>query len=374
MISQQDGPCPLRPGPRTWARSSRASLVWGLAFCALLQLGMSVAIMPRWSRVRAPVYGHRLALLEQRIAERERPLTVVMLGSSRTAHGFLAGMLDDRLSRVAGRPVAVFNFGMVGAGPVTNLVNLKRLLNDGIRPDLLLVEVLPPLLASDVPLLEVREERLPTPTLRWDEMRLLAHYALPERKRLELRWVRSVLSPWYSHRLEILARSMPVLLRIEERDASDFPDVGPSGWSRANWADHCPPERRRRALATAHKEYAEGYLRGFHLGGRPVVALHETLRLCRSAGIPVALVLMPEGPAFRSWYPPGAREEITTFLAGLQRDYGTRVIDARDWIGEDDFLDSHHLLPTGARIFTRRLGDEGIAPLLGNHGKGVRSP
>ena len=39
----------------------------------------------------------------------------------------------------------LFNFGMVGAGPLVELVVLRRLLAEGVRPDLLLVEVLPPL-------------------------------------------------------------------------------------------------------------------------------------------------------------------------------------------------------------------------------------
>jgi hypothetical protein len=48
----------------------------------------------------------------------------------------------------------------------------------------------------------------------------------------------------------------------------------------------------------------------------------------------------------------------------LTRKYGTPVINARDWLGEDDFLDSHHLLVEAAGKFTHRLAEEALLPLL----------
>jgi hypothetical protein len=45
-------------------------------------------------------------------------------------------------------------------------------------------------------------------------------------------------------------------------------------------------------------------------------------------------------------------------------DYGLPVIDAREWMGEEDFIDGHHLLPDGAAAFTRRFGAEALAPVF----------
>jgi hypothetical protein len=73
---------------------------------------------------------------------------------------------------------------------------------------------------------------------------------------------------------------------------------------------------------------------------------------------------MPEGPAFRSWYGPGAWPRVRGLVDGLGREFGARVIDARCWMPEDAFSDSHHLLPAPAAVFTARLGREAIAPLL----------
>ena len=45
------------------------------------------------------VGGYKAARLERRtVANRDRPLTVLMLGSSRTAYGFRASALEDRLA------------------------------------------------------------------------------------------------------------------------------------------------------------------------------------------------------------------------------------------------------------------------------------
>jgi hypothetical protein len=71
-----------------------------------------------------------------------------------------------------------------------------------------------------------------------------------------------------------------------------------------------------------------------------------------------ALVLMPEGTYFRGWYPPHAEPLIRGLLSDLRKDYGVEVIDARRWIGDDGFWDSHHLVDTGATAFTDRLASE----------------
>ena len=75
--------------------------------------------------------------------------------------------------------------------------------------------------------------------------------------------------------------------------------------------------------------------------------------------------LMPEGPQFRSWYPPGVMRQVNGLLDRLSRRHEVPVIDAHDWIAtEDAFLDSHHLLPEGAEVFSRRLGREALPLLL----------
>jgi hypothetical protein len=70
---------------------------------------------------------------------------------------------------------------------------------------------------------------------------------------------------------------------------------------------------------------------------------------------------MPEGEAFRQWYPPGAGERLDAYVRGLADEFGVPVIDARRWMRDEDFWDGHHLLPGGAAAFSRRLALEAKA-------------
>jgi hypothetical protein len=77
------------------------------------------------------------------------------------------------------------------------------------------------------------------------------------------------------------------------------------------------------------------------------------------------MVVMPEGPTYRSWYSPGSWEAVQDLLTHLSREYDAPFINARDWIDdENDFMDSHHLLRSGRDKFKERLARETILPLL----------
>jgi hypothetical protein len=100
-----------------------------------------------------------------------------------------------------------------------------------------------------------------------------------------------------------------------------------------------------------------------------LAALHELLELCRQRQIGAALVLMPEGSEFRSIYSPAAWQQIGTFLAETSHEFAVPVVNAREWVPDNNFTDSHHLLLRGATVFTERLGQEVILPLLEGQAK-----
>src|SRR5436309_4680728 len=135
-------------------RKSRRRLFWLLAGFALCQLVLAVVIDTELSAVRDPEFEARLERLRARQAETPgRPL-VLVLGSSRTGYGLDARRLSEAKD---GSGALVFNFGISGSGPLFQLVNLRRLFDAGVRPDLLYVEVMPALLADRD---GSREERL----------------------------------------------------------------------------------------------------------------------------------------------------------------------------------------------------------------------
>jgi hypothetical protein len=125
-------------------RRAWSSLVWGLAAFVALQLGLAAAVELWLPTLRDPFYAHKAARLKQRVSGGPQPFTVVMLGTSRTTYGLQGRRVEQALRRTHPGPVAVFNFGIPAAGPLTCRLTLERLLADGLRPDLVLIEVLPP--------------------------------------------------------------------------------------------------------------------------------------------------------------------------------------------------------------------------------------
>jgi hypothetical protein len=343
------------------ARLSRNALAWGLGVFVALQLGLALAIELWWPVLRDPFFGYKAERLCGRTLGRpDRPLTVVMIGTSRTEYALQGSILEEQLERELRRPVVAFNFGVPGTGPITHLLYFKRLLARGLRPDLLLVEVLPPLLDGKpgIPL----EARIVPATRFWlHELPLLQQFGFPGAD-MRRTWWQAWPVPWFSHRFAILSWLAPAWVPLQAR--SDFGrSDDQSGWTpRPRQLDS--PEQSQRALALAHETYA-GCWKGFSLGGPPCRALVEILSLCRREGVTAALVLMPEGPVFRSWYPAGAWGQVQQFLSELSRARAVPVINARTWLAESDFLDSHHFrTEQAAAAFTERLTRDEIVPLL----------
>jgi hypothetical protein len=350
-------------------------VLWALTCFFSLQLGLAAAIECWLMRLRDPFYAgksarlHRLAEdgngdLARRssdwtlnIAHRpphERSSTlIVMLGSSRTAYGMNGRQVSEYLTREHGRPMTVFNFGIPAAGPLSQLLSLNRLLEEGIRPDLLLVEVLPPLLAGQGPM-PVEANWLIAHRLKLGELTIMERQGYRV-KELRRDWWQAWPVPWFSHRFALVSRWLPIWLPWNLReDWTDGPDAW--GWTPTRVVDPTP-EGYRRVVEIARRQY-QGYLSSFRLSEPTCRAQRELLEICRREQIPVALVLMPEGSLFRSWYPPATWQTIQAFLDGLQADYGVALIDARRWIADDYFSDTHHLLCEGSTLFSERLGKE----------------
>jgi hypothetical protein len=330
-------------------------LLWGLLGFVALQFGLAAGIETRFKALRDPDYSYKADRLRKRTIAPDRPLTVVMIGSSRTVFGFQSSTLETSLTQMCGRPVAVFNFGFAGSGPVGQLLRLRRLLADGVRPDWLFIEVLPPLLGQ-----RVEANRISVDQLRQTELEFLSQYgaSLPD---LQSSWWEDWPIPWYSHRFAIVSRLKPSLLPFSLR-RDWFSAIDDSGWVAAPVLSSTP-EQYAKAVERARVEY-DYYLRDFHLGQPACQALRDLLELCRQEGIRPALVLMPEGSTFRGWYTPAVWAEIEGFLKELQGAYEVPLINAREWIPDEEFSDSHHLTQMGAATFTERFGREVLVPLL----------
>ena len=327
------------PRRRTWRFA--LGMVTGF-FLGQLTLG---AVVDCLTPCRDPEVESKLGrLCALRAEEPDRPL-VVVLGSSRTAYGLDA----TSLSRDA--HALVFNFGIMGSAPLMHLVNLRRLLDRGVRPDLLYVEVMPPLVADQE--LPLEEKLLEVSRLSFSEVLALRRYS-HDRLRLWRHWC--------------TARVLPCAHRIGLHGwlTGDLPAAVPSFLDRHGWrarTDAIDEEDRRQGLGVARRQYAVPCAApGVASGSRR--ALEDLLALCRREGIAVRLLLMPEGKRFRDLYTPAARGALTELLTRLRERWGVAVVDARDWVEDAGFWDTHHMLPTGARRFTARFRRESLNSAL----------
>lgn len=329
-------------------------LPWFLLAFVAGQLVLGTAVEHALPDVRDPEYAVKEDRLRQRRREKPDHALVVMLGSSRASLGLRAALLSELLDS---RGVLVFNAALSGGGPVLELVCLRRLLAAGLRPDLLLVEVVP--FHFNQPAGLALEERvLNGVRLRQSELAgLRGYWQEPERQERQ----------WWKGRL------LPALLQPTElREAFGLDTVGADSddphqrIDSHGWHPRYPgpsPERQRVAAAQALRQYAP-FTGTFRLASRPVQALADLLAACRSEGIPVQLLLMPEGSAVRGLYSPEVRDGIDRFLAEFCETWQVPLVDARGWAADEWFWDGHHLLPAGAWIWTLRLGGDVLLPLV----------
>jgi hypothetical protein len=329
-------------------RHGRAAIVWGLVvyFAAIIAQAAGFDSRPELYDIE---YATRLALLRTRIAEApDRPLLLV-IGSSRTCMGFAPEQLPP-LTDASGAKVLPFNFGHVGAGPLMNLMDVSRMLADGIRPRWVFVEMMPTFVSHEGMAFislhtAARDLRVLRDYMQWH--RLYGDYAL---RRL---WQ----APRYSG--ELMRAVAPDLAPDPPTTSSKLLPLGGCTYLK----DDVTPADRERSTELARKNL-QGFLQKFQVSPWADGATRTLLTRLRAEGIQTGLLLMPEGTILKSWYPPGAETQLNHYCAAVSRAYGAPVVDARTWLADDEMADQHHALKRGAAAFTARLGREVFRPYV----------
>jgi hypothetical protein len=339
-------------------RRSAAVVLWTLALLIVAQAAW--LLLGNRPQTRDIEYGARLKHLQHRLREApDRPL-VLALGSSRLLNGLAADYLPGNAKDGSSGPL-VFNMGITGAGPLTELITLRRVLADGIRPRAVLIEVLPrPLYPFADP--QQMQEPVTAPRRSWQDRDVLP---AGEEWHCCLDWLTP---PWSELRCVLMKHLAPHWVPRGSRP--DLYQTTGFGWSPPTPGPTAPP--RSELLRRNQEEYA-AYLRFSKINHRADQLFHLLLEECRRHDIEVlALVSMPEASEFRSWYQPGAREVMVHYLTGLCAEHDTHYIDAGTWLPDDAFYDGHHLLRTGAAAFSARLWQEVLRPWAERNEHGLR--
>jgi hypothetical protein len=341
-------------------RKARAAFVWAVLAFVGLQLALNV-VLEKWRpQLSDPEFDARLAALrKQQSATPRRPMLLVV-GSSRMVMNFRPEILPP-LATPKGEAPLVFNFSHFGAGPKLNLVEMHRLFRKKVRPDWIVLEVMPPFLSAEGTsmLTTVTESR---------DLPILRRYLDPTK--LYGRFLRARLVPCYQRRLYLCRDFLPALLPSDlDALVGDFRFDALGGYRPPRRDEDFTPRDIARQREVARSAYfAE--LQNFQIKPDADQALRETIALGQRRGARVVLLLAPEATTFRDWYAPAAKEELAAYCRDLGATYKVPVIDARDWLPDDDFFDGHHVFRRGADRFTHRLAAEVLQPLVaGNLGK-----
>ena len=299
-----------------------------------------------------PEYAARLERLQARHAEHpDRPL-LIMLGSSRTAQLFRPEQLPT-IATPDGRVVLPFNFSRAGGGPVYSRIAFARLCQQGLKPDWVVIEFMPALMMH-------RYERYFYTSITASELGELARYI--SGRRAVGCYAKLRLLPGYKLRTGLLRLIAPswILPMGDSDPATMIDDLGGEG----RRIRPSMPEAQRRA---EDLRVSTGYARllaGYRIDPGSDRALRDLLRQCRDMRIAVVMVRTPESKAFRAGYEPAALATLAVYEAELTREFGVRVIDAREWLPDEDFEDGHHPLLSGQLHFTDRVYRDVLVPLV----------
>ncbi len=335
-------------------RHLRSFVLWTIGSIAVMQLALGSIIDVALPAVRDPEYAYREKLLQERLLEEGNKPTVMVLGSSRVENGFdavtAAVALDCR--------ALVFNFGIPTSGPLLEKVWLDRLKAHGIKPDMLLIEVIPA---------NFNATHTPPDLQSLDGARLSARELTRFSTQLKStpdsigRWAIGRLLPTYRHQAELRE-----LLAVDEHARGERLDAELVATDHFGWRPRCAPMDFAMLKRMAHSQY-DACFRDFRLSAEQVRQLRQDIALCRKHGIKTELLLMPEGSEFRKLYTPEMSTAIDGMLAAIHEEFHVPIVDARDWMDDDCFCDMHHLVAEGAQLFSARLAREALAPMLRQH-------
>ena len=330
-------------------RRCRNDLVWYLAGLAAVQLGLAVAIDGYWPTLRDPTFGDLLRIARDRQAETPgRPL-VLALGSSRTKMSLRAERLNH--PEDASAPI-VINAAQLGGGPMQHLALLRRLLRDGVHPDLIFLEVMPMALSNrDGRPMEERVIDL-SRFSAVEVARMLPYCAQP----IRFAWPWALVHIWPCQHYRDRMRDV---LSIDTADCVRCRYVTGDGWG---WQSADKVESRQDAGARTRStlETHRLALTQPALAPGAVQAFRDVIGLCRREGIPVVLFMPAECSGFRNYCPEVAKTQARA-VRQLAAEAGVPLVDARTWIDDDGFMDGHHAKPGGADQFTERFAREVLA-------------
>ena len=291
--------------------------------------------------LRDPEFQLVSEILHRRISERPNDRLVLFMGSSRIALGIDAGEISEP-------GLLAYNFGIPGSGPFMMDVNWERLVEEGIKPNEVVIELMHPFY-NTANGRTLDHSFLDASRLSVQEASSLVGYGNKSSMSLRRMGI-ARLFPASRHGRELCEAAG--VGRLHSDKQLDLPPIKTDDFGYR--ALEVPEEKREGMRKLAHQQY-DAYYPNFTLAEDPAVRLRNLIIKIRDRGIKVRVLLTPEGTEFRSLMSPEMARRINDFADSLTTDLGAEIIDARDWMPDSAFYDQHHLLPSGAKLLASRL-------------------
>ena len=246
----------------------------------------------------------------------------------------------------------VYNFGYRGATPLWTWLLLMRLLDCGIKPDFVLVELALAECVNPCPAEQQIKEW--TGRLSLADIRRLRPY-------VENEW--QLPSDWLAERLSALSV-------FSEGIRSDLRPKWQQHRTRANYTweimdeyGYVPYPSNQVTATDRHRLMHEAFrIHRRSIAGAPVSEVvrqvHRDLAArCYAEGIVVAFTWAPESRKYQDAFGPCRTETVAEYTRFFAAELKAPVFAAPDCLVEEDFADGYHLLPSGAARYSRWLAE-----------------
>lgn len=338
---------------------ARPALIWTLLFFLAGNLAAGRYLHRRHPELFDPEVTLRLRKLPACLAQMpDRPLALA-LGSSRIVLGLRPASVMEQI-KANERQAVLFNFSMLGVGPVGERLMLHRLLQKGIRPKWLFLEVYPPILTQRFPFVE--EVRTFRRDLYWSDVPVLG--CLYQRRWEAIGQVLAqTLTPMLEYRESVLEHYLPSVVPPMLKQMCDrgFEKCLPYRLDDFGWVEY--DIRDDGSHAERARRFTKPLFDHFCIDAVSDRALHDLLAECRRHDIQVVLLLMPDHSLVRGWY-ASIEDKFLPYLRRLSAENHAPIVDTRAWQPDEDIPDCSHLSPRAARAFSERFGREVYRPLL----------
>jgi hypothetical protein len=195
-----------------------------------------------------------------------------------------------------------------------------------------------------------------------DDIRFLEPYCTNS-SLLRQQWASNRIAPWHTYRHFLIGHWQPEWQPAFTRLDDTWEHVDSHGWESFPLEPYADYWRER--WIGVYRDIYGRQLQRLRTGGLPDRILRDLVNRCHSEGIAVAFYRLPEGPAFRSWYPPEVRTATDAYLQALSSELGVPLFKVSEEFAEEEFADSHHLLTAGAARFSHLFAEQCLRPWLG---------